>query len=123
MLPNGDKHSAFSVQNNLGGVIEISKRVVSAMKRHNSSSLVFGIETIGQYNRILHILNPKQIKKFKAAYPDLPKTDPVDAFVIVDSLHFRCITKAVHEPDYRYKALQTLTHSRFHLVKDLAQEK
>jgi len=140
MLPNGDKHSAFTVQNNLGGAQEISKRVVTVMKAINLSALALGIEAtgiygehlmnflredgaIGQYSRTLHVLNPRQVSKFKEAYSDLQKTDDVDAFIVADSLRFGRITKAIYEADYRYKALQTLTRSRFHLVKDLARER
>ncbi|MDR1631056.1 MAG: IS110 family transposase [Oscillospiraceae bacterium] len=36
---------------------------------------------LGQFGRKIHILNPKQVKKFKEAYPELPKNDFVDAFV------------------------------------------
>ena len=140
MLPSGDKHSAFTVSNNLGGALEISKRVVSAMTQLGFSSVSMGIEAtgiygthlmnflredgaLGQFNRSFYVLNPKQVKKFKDAYPDLPKTDSIDAFIIADSLRFGRITKAIYEADYRFKALQTLTRSRFHLVKDLAREK
>ena len=41
---------------------------------------------LGQYQRKSHVLNPKQVKKFKDSYPDLPKNDWVDAFVIADHL-------------------------------------
>ena len=43
----------------------------------------------------IHVLNPKQVKKFKEAYPDLPKNDFVDAFVIADHLRFGRIAKEV----------------------------
>ena len=45
-------------------------------------------------------------KKFKEAYPDLPKNDWVDAFVIADHLRFGRIAKEVYMDDYRYQALQ-----------------
>lgn len=42
------------------------------------------------------MLNPKQVRKFKNAYSDLPKNDPTDAFVIADNLRFGRITNEVY---------------------------
>jgi len=140
MLPDGEKHSSFSVQNNLGGAQTISNRVVSALTERNLSHVVIGIEAtsvygdnlmcflredgaLGQFERKFHILNPKQVKKFKDIHPDLPKNDPVDAFVIADNLRFGRITNAVCLDDYRYKALQNLTRARFYAVTNLTREK
>ncbi len=33
-----------------------------------------------QYPGEIHALNPKQVRKFKEAYSDLPKNDDMDAF-------------------------------------------
>ena len=140
MLPDGSKLKAFSVQNNLGGAQTISKQVVSALTENGLSSVAIGIEAtgiygdnlmsflsedgaIGQFERRLHVLNPKQVSKFKEAYNDLPKNDGVDAFVVADSLRFGRITTAVYMDDYRYKALQTLTRARFRVVQNLTREK
>jgi len=133
MLPDGEKHSSFSVQNNLGGAQTISNKVVAALTGLNLNHVVVGIEAtsvygdnlmcffrengaLGQFERKFHILNPKQVKKFKEVHPDLPKNDPVDAFVIADNLRFGRITNAVYMDDYRYKALQNLTRARFYAV-------
>jgi len=140
MLPDGEKHSSFSVQNNLGGAQTISNRVVAALTELNLSHVVIGIEAtsvygdnlmcflredgaLGQFERKFHILNPKQVKKFKDIHPDLPKNDPIDAFVIADNLRFGRITNAVCLDDYRYKALQNLTRARFYAVTNLTREK
>jgi transposase len=140
MLPDGSRYSSFEVQNNLGGAQTISERVVSSLTASKLSSVVIGIEAtgvygdnlmrflredgaIGQFERRLHILNPKQISKFKQAYPDLPKNDGVDAFIVADSLRFGRITTAVYMEDYRFKALQSLTRARFHAVRNLTREK
>jgi transposase len=69
------------------------------------------------------VLNPKQVKKFKDSYSDLPKNDPVDAFVVADSLRFGRIGSPVYMDDYRYKALQNLTRARFYAVQNLTREK
>ena len=140
MLPDGSKHSSFPIQNNLGGAKTISKRVVNALNDTGICSVLIGIEAtsvygetliyalnedgaLGQFEKKLYVLNPKQVKKFKDIHPDLPKNDPVDAFVIADNLRFGRIADPVNWGDYRYKALQTLTRSRFHAVQNLTREK
>ena len=140
MLPDGRKHSSFGAQNNLGGAQTISKRVVSALEETGLPTVVIGMESTGVYGdnllyflredgalarfeHKLHVLNPKQVSKFKEAYSDLDKTDDVDAFVVADSLRFGRITCAVYMDDYRYKALQSLTRARFHAVQNQTREK
>lgn len=141
MRPDGSKLSTFSVQNNLGGAKLLSKRIVSAMTDTKLFELVIGMEAtsvygdnlmhflredggIGQFDRKLHVLNPKQVKKFKDSYSDLPKNDFTDAFIIADNLRFGRIAKEVTVmEDYRYKALQSLTRARFFAVQNLTREK
>ena len=140
MKPNGDKHSSFSVQNNQSGAKLLSEKIVSALESQGLERVVIGMEAtsiygdnlvyalredekLGQYSRKIHVLNPKQVNKFKEAYSDLPKNDDVDAFVIADKLRFGHINKEVYMNDYRYKALQTLTRARFYAVQDLTREK
>ena len=108
MNPDGSKHSSFSVQNNLVGAKLLSERIVSALSSMQLSDVMIGLEatsiygnslvyalredgSLGQFHRKIHILNPKQVKKFKEAYPDLPKNDFVDAFVTVSYTHQMCI--------------------------------
>ena len=140
MKPDGDKHSSFRVQNNLSGAKILAERIVSAIQSQGLEGAVIGMEAtsvygdslvyalredgrLGQYPRKIHVLNPKQVNKFKESYPDLPKNDDVDAFVIADKLRFGRISKEVYMDDYRYKALQTLTRARFYAVQDLTREK
>jgi hypothetical protein len=69
-------------------------------------------------------LNPRQVSKFKESYPELPKNDPVDAFVIADCLRFGRIGNPIYNlDDYRYIALQKLTRARFYAVQNLTREK
>jgi transposase len=140
MKHDGEKHSSFSAKNNPAGSALISQKIVSALSSLGLSDTVIGIEATGvygenlmtylredgalaQFDRKFHVLNPKQVKKFKDAYSDLPKNDPVDAFVIADNLRFGRITKEIYMDDYRYKALQNLTRARFFAVQNLAREK
>ncbi len=102
MKPDGSKYSSFSVQNNLGGAKLLSERIVSALGSMQLSDVVIGLEAtsiygdslvyalredgrLGQFQRKIHVLNPKQVRKFKEAYPDLPK-NVVDAFVIAETI-------------------------------------
>ena len=140
MKPDGSKHSSFSVQNNLGGAKQLSDKIVSALNSMKLSDVVIGLEATSIYGdtlvytlredgglvrfqRKIHVLNPKQVKKFKDAYPDLPKNDWVDAFVIADHLRFGRINREIYMDDYRYNALRTLTRSRFDVIQNLAREK
>ena len=140
MLPNGDKHSNFSVTNSHDGSTQLVKRILSALTSHSLDTVLIGLEatsvygdnlvyflredaTLAPFNRKIHVLNPKQVKKFKDAYNDLPKNDYVDSFVIADCLRFGRINKEVYMEDYRYKALQNLTRARFFAVNNLVKEK
>lgn len=140
MTPDGAKHSSFSVQNNLSGAKILSQRVVSAMSNYRFDNIVLGLEStsvygdnlvcflredysLSKFEKKIHILNAKQVKRFKDSYPDLPKNDDVDSFVIADHLRFGRITKEVYMDDYRYKALQNLTRARFFAVQNLTKEK
>ena len=140
MRPDGEKHSNFTVQNNRGGAKILIDKIVSALTAMGLEQVVIGMEAtgiygdnlvyalredgaLGRFQRKIHVLNPKQVSKFKESYSDLPKNDDVDAFVIADKLRFGRITKEVYMDDYRYKALQTLTRARFYAVQDLTREK
>lgn len=140
MKPDGIKFSSFSVQNNLKGAKILSQKVVSALASNKLNSVIFGMESTSVYgehlvsflredkdlscfDKKIHVLNAKQVKKFKDSYADLPKNDAVDAFVIADHLRFGRIGKEVYMDDYRYKALQNLTRARFFTVQNLTKEK
>ncbi len=140
MRPDGEKHSNFTVQNNRGGAKILIDKIVSALTTMGLEQVVISMEAtgiygdnlvyalredgaLGRFQRKIHVLNPKQVSKFKESYTDLPKNDDVDAFVIADKLRFGRITKEVYMDDCRYKALQTLTRARFYAVQDLTREK
>ena len=90
MKPDGNKYSSFSVQNNLGGAKLLSERIVSALHSMQLSDVVIGLEAtsiygdslvyalredggLGRFQRKIHVLNPKQVKKFKEAIPTCPR--------------------------------------------------
>ncbi|MBQ2923603.1 MAG: IS110 family transposase [Tyzzerella sp.] len=140
MLPDGSKHSNFSVANSHNGSSHLVKRILSAMTSYSLDTVLIGLEatsvygdnlvyflreddTLARFDRKIHVLNPKQVSKFKEAYNDLPKNDSIDSFVIADCLRFGRINKEVYIGDYRYKALQNLTRARYFAVSNLIKEK
>jgi transposase len=70
----------------------------------------------------VYLLNPRTIRGFKRAYPDLPKTDWADAFAIAERLRFGRLPRPFKLDD-RYLPLQRLTRHRAFLVKDLVRLK
>ena len=64
--------------------------------------------TLTPLNKKIHVLNPKQVSKFKGSYNDLPKNDYVDSFVIAYCLRSGRIIKEVYIEDYRYFAFKNL---------------
>ncbi len=140
MLHDGSKHSNFSVANSHTGSSQLVKRILSAMISCSLDTVLIGLEatsvygdnlvyflseddTLARFNRKIHVLNPRQVSKFKEAYNDLPKNDFIDSFVIADCLRFGRINKEVYIGDYRYKALQNLTRARYFTVSNLIKEK
>lgn len=140
MKPDGSKYCGFSTPNSKPGAEKLVEKVVSALKAENLSSVVFGLEATSVYGDNLvyflredgrlaafdskiHVLNPKQVRKFKEAYNDLPKNDKVDSFIIADCLRFGRINKEIYMTDYRYDALKNLTRARFFTVQNLTKEK
>ena len=90
MKPDGEKHSSFRMQNNRGCAKLLVDRIVSAVQSQGLNGVVIGMEAtsiygdslvyalredgkLGQYPRKIHVLNPKQVNKFKESYSDLPK--------------------------------------------------
>lgn len=140
MKPDGEKHSVFSVPNNRPGAELLVDKVVSVLRQLLIPKVVIGMEStsvygdnlmyflretgkFSEFEKKLYMLNPKQVKKFKDAYSDLPKNDQVDAFIIADHLRFGRITKEVYMGDYRYEALKALTRARHQTVQSLTREK
>lgn len=140
MLPNGDKHSNFSVANSYDGSTQLVKRICSALASESLDTVSIALEATSVYGDNLvyflkedasltsfhtkiQVLNPKQVHKFKQSYNDLPKNDWVDSFVIADCLRFGRINKEVSIGDYHYKALQNLTRARYFTVCNLTKEK
>ncbi len=137
--PDGTSLSKFTVNNSVPGAKTLSQKVSALAESNGFEYITIGLESTSVYgdplvyflkqdtsvNRFItkiHVLNPTQVNKFKQMYPDLPKTDDIDAWVIAEHLRFGRINKEVYMDD-KYKALQKLTRARFHTVQNLAREK
>ncbi len=74
------------------------------------------------YQPKFYRLNARLVKNFKGTYPNLPKNDHKDAWVIAQRLRFGQLP-APFRPDLEHLPLQRLTRFRLHTAKQLTQEK
>lgn len=135
----GDTLSLFHAPNNQDGAVKILEKLKDTILHTDFSSVTIGMESTSIYadhlavflrsdaflkkwNVKVHILNAKQIKKFKESYPELPKTDNIDTLIIADYLRFGRISKEVNL-DEKYIALRSLTRARFQAAQNLSREK
>jgi transposase len=135
----GNSLSKFSVPNNHPGAKTLSDRIVSTMSARMLDSLTIGLEATSVYGEPLvlflkqdtklscfkpriHVLNPKQVHAFKKTFPELPKTDTVDAWVIAENLRFGRINQEAYMDD-KIIALRKLTRARFYTANNLTREK
>jgi transposase len=139
MNPDGDKLETLTVKNNLEGASYLRDRIVATADKLSSSEIHIGLEATSVFSwhpaMYMHedpalkerkakvfTINPKLVSKFREAYPDLDKTDRLDAWVIADRLRFGRLTTTVVMQE-QYVALQRLTRMRFHLIHNLTREK
>ncbi|MBN2980314.1 IS110 family transposase [Cohnella algarum] len=139
MNPDGDKLETLKVKNDLQGASHLRDRIVAMADKQSSSEIHIGLEATSVYSwhpaMYMHqdpalqkrkakvfTINPKLISKFREAYPDLDKTDRLDAWIIADRLRFGRLTTTIVLQE-QYVALQRLTRMRFHLIHNLTREK
>ena len=139
MKPDGEKHSSFEVPNSPSGTRTLSQRTVAALNELNLTSVKIGMEAtsvygdnmvyqlredgeLGRYDRSVYVLNPRQVKAQKDTFNDLPKNDPVDAFVVSEVLRIGRVGRPDNSDD-RIDSLQLLTRGRYHAVQALTAEK
>lgn len=137
MNSDGSKVFNSSFRNSALG----SKKLLDQIcKLSNDAFFCFGLESTGKYGEHLamylreaneiptnmksvHVLNAKQVKNFKGSYPELSKTDSIDAYIIADCLRFGRIGQKGTIMDDIYYALMQLTRLRYQYSNDLAREK
>ncbi|NSW83583.1 MAG: IS110 family transposase [Syntrophothermus sp.] len=135
----GEEVCGFSVSNDLPGTENLVEKVVAKAVSLNATKIKIGMEATNLYwwhlSQALHeapelsafeaevaVINPKVIDGFKRIYPDIAKTDALDARVIADCLRFGRV-RPTPPPDMTYAPLQRLTRFRYHLVSNLTREK
>lgn len=74
-------------------------------------------ERIRQWGTQLLAMNPKLVESFRQAYPDVDKTDPVDALLIADRVRFGRGVAPQHIHSEPFLALQRLTRFYVHLME------
>jgi len=139
MDAQGQLVSRFKADNDLTGTTTLVQQVVEVAERVGADTIRLGMEATSLYWWHLHqalvehpalapfqpqvaVLNAKVIHGFKQIYPDLSKTDNLDARVIADCLRFGRV-RYTPPPDFRFAALQRLTRFRFHQAGCLTREK
>jgi len=135
----GETLTLFNSPNNQVGANKILEKLKDTLLNTDFSSVTIGMESTSIYADHLavflrnddflkkwgvkvHILNAKQVKKFKESYPELPKNDSIDTLIIADYLRFGRIAKEVNL-DEKYIALRNLTRARFQAAQNLSREK
>lgn len=140
MLGDGTKiGSSQNLPNNLPGARQLRDLLVETAKKSNCSHIRVGMEATGLYWYHLHqflleevtlkgdfhiqvtTLNPKLIARFKKAYGDMDKTDPIDAMIIAERIRVGRLPIS-HLIDEQYEPLKRLTRFRFQLVQSLIRQ-
>ena len=136
---SGKTLSVFSVANNADGADILHEKLRHKILHMDYSKVTIGMESTSIYADHLatylrnseflrkwdcsvHLINARNIKNFKKSYPELPKTDSVDTFIIADYLRFGRIPKSTFH-DEKYLALRNLTRARFQAAQSLSREK
>ena len=135
--PDGTSLSKFIVNNSVPGAKALSERITKIAQNKAFENIMIGMEStsvygdplayflkqdvmLNKFNTCVHVLNPKQVNKFKLFYPDLFKTDDIDAWIIAEYLRFGRVNKEIYF-DENQKALQKLTRARFHTIHNLTR--
>jgi len=129
----------FKFPNDLPGAIEFVKRLNSLIVTHNFTHLKIGIESTSLYwwhlveflnsdntglllKPEVYLLNPNRVDAFRKGFPNLPKTDSIDSWLIAEIVRIGRLSPN-RPPDMEYAPLQRLTRFRCQLVESLITEK
>lgn len=135
----GNTLTVFSIPNNQDGANNLIDKLHDTLMSNDFQDVSIGMEStsiyadhlaiflrnddfLKKYGTKVFILNAKQIKAFKEAYPELPKNDNIDTLIIADYLRFGRNSKEVNL-DEKYIALRNLTRARFQVAQNLSREK
>jgi transposase len=131
----------FSVSNDQTGADTLIKRMLETAEKSQVEQFKIGLEATDQYgwhiahylqeqlkgyepryNSSIYVLNARKVARFKKGYDSLPKNDRIDAWVIADHLRFGRLPNEMKEA-VQFEALQRLTRTRFHFMKEVARNK
>lgn len=125
--------------NDAGGAVSLAAQTCRLLTRHQIPRVRFALEATSFYGWHLalyltkapelepfapevYLFNARTIDAYKKTYPDLPKTDWVDAYVLADRVRIGRLPRPFAYDD-RYLPLQRLTRHRYFLVKQLVRHK
>lgn len=125
--------------NTPSGAADLEQLLVNLCQTHGYQRIRLGLEATNFYEFHLaehfantsalealalveiYRINPKRVKNFKRSYPELEKTDAIDAFIIADFLRFGRLPFP-YQSEKSLWPLKRLTRYRFHLVKTMVRE-
>ncbi len=141
MNADGVTLADFSVSNDRNGADTLIKRMLETAEKNQCVQLKIGMEATDQYgwhiahylqdqlkgyepdvDTKIYVLNARRVARFKKGYDTLPKNDKIDAWVIADHLRFGRLPREMREA-HHYEALQRLTRTRFHFMKEIGRNK
>ncbi|MFX0559960.1 IS110 family transposase [Tepidibacillus infernus] len=141
MDAEGRSLTSFSVSNDQTGADTLIRKILATSEKTNSQHLQIGLEATSnlgwhlahylndqlegyepKLNAQIYVLNARKVARFKKGYDTLPKNDRIDAWVIADHLRFNRLPNEMKDT-IQYEALQRLTRTRFHLMKNITRDK
>ncbi|WP_332635055.1 IS110 family transposase [Halalkalibacter flavus] len=141
MSGDGTSLVSFSVTNDQTGADTLIQKMLATAEKHQITQLKIGMEATSNLGWHLahylkeqlqgyepsiephiYVLNARKVARFKKGYDSLVKNDRIDAWVIADHLRFGRLPIEMKE-SIHYEALQRLTRTRFHLMKNIARDK
>ena len=120
--------------NNVPGMEQLVEHLGIHIHKQEATSVTLGMEATGLYwfplfhalqqdqriaewNTQLLAMNPKLVESFRHAYPDVDKTDKVDALIIADRVRFGRGIAPQHIHNEQFLGLQRLTRFYVHLIQ------
>ena len=137
----GRSLASFSVPNDQSGADTLIHKMLDTASKEKLKHLHIGMEATSNLGWHLahylkselqnyepnvmsqvYVLNARKVARFKKGYDTLPKNDRIDAWVIADHLRFGRLPHEMKDI-IQYEALQRLTRTRFHLMKNIKRDK
>jgi transposase len=137
----GRSLASFSVSNDQTGADTLIRKMLDTASQEKLEHLHIGMEATSNLGWHLahylknelqsyepnvksqvYVLNARKVARFRKGYDTLPKNDRIDAWVIADHLRFGRLPHEMKDI-IQYEALQRLTRTRFHLMKNIKRDK